>query len=338
MAQHIRLRDVAERLGCSVAAVSKILNHSRTSAVVGEDLADRIRTAALELGYRVNYHAQVLNHGRSGTIGALHPPRPAHVFWAQILAGAHVGACQRQHRLLLLSDPADALEAWQQQRVDAVVIPWAFFADELDDLRQAQVPMIAIHGEQPVDLPGVCIDTRAAIEQAVARLAAADHRRLVWIHPVVDGERIDQTRFAHLQTACWQHDIGISQWPHIIDDHDNIDLRTDELARMLSTNWRNDPCDCLVCFNERMALAVYSLLADQNRRIGIDSSVLAFDDVIAPLFHPGLSTIATDLDQVGSTAVHRAIDLAASGNVPPVSAIPARLIQRASLRPEHGAA
>lgn len=60
----VTLRDVALRAGANVASVSVVLNGSRSTGGIATATRDRILTAAAELGYRVNPHAQRLSTGR----------------------------------------------------------------------------------------------------------------------------------------------------------------------------------------------------------------------------------------------------------------------------------
>jgi LacI family transcriptional regulator len=72
-AKRVTIADVAREAGASVATVSRVLNGVDTVAPV---LAERVRTAIGDLGYRPSAAAQGLARGRSGTIGVLVPISP----------------------------------------------------------------------------------------------------------------------------------------------------------------------------------------------------------------------------------------------------------------------
>ena len=62
-----RLTEVAARAGVSLATASRVLNGSER--VVGEPHRTRVLTAARQLGYRVNPHAQAIARGESNLVG-----------------------------------------------------------------------------------------------------------------------------------------------------------------------------------------------------------------------------------------------------------------------------
>lgn len=69
-APQVTIHDVADRAGVSIATVSRVLNGSRP---VARDLAERVRAAADELGYRANLLGRALRQGRSHSIGLVVP-------------------------------------------------------------------------------------------------------------------------------------------------------------------------------------------------------------------------------------------------------------------------
>ncbi|MBC7327895.1 LacI family DNA-binding transcriptional regulator [bacterium] len=85
------LKDIAREVGTSVAVVSKVLNNSKTTATVTEEMRKRILATAKKLGYRPNVLARGLVKGKTYTIGVLLTyPSPAFLssFMAsQIISG-----------------------------------------------------------------------------------------------------------------------------------------------------------------------------------------------------------------------------------------------------------
>lgn len=64
----ISLREVAQRAGVSSQTVSRVANGSD---LVRPDTAERVRAAMRELGYRPNYAARALKHGRFNNVGVI---------------------------------------------------------------------------------------------------------------------------------------------------------------------------------------------------------------------------------------------------------------------------
>lgn len=85
------LKDIAKKVGVSVAVVSKVLNNSRTNVRVGESLRQRILKVAQELGYRPHQLARALATGRTYSIGIVFS-YPPHIFLRDLSASQIVAA------------------------------------------------------------------------------------------------------------------------------------------------------------------------------------------------------------------------------------------------------
>ena len=71
--QPISLKRLAEHLGLSSAAVSRVLNGTPAARSIPQPTQERIFAAARELNYRPNLFARSLRHRRSQTIRVLVP-------------------------------------------------------------------------------------------------------------------------------------------------------------------------------------------------------------------------------------------------------------------------
>ena len=63
-AGNITLRDIAEEVGVSSMTVSAVINGGNSSTRISEVTRERVREAALRLGYRPNAEAQALSRRR----------------------------------------------------------------------------------------------------------------------------------------------------------------------------------------------------------------------------------------------------------------------------------
>lgn len=67
----MNMREFAALCGVSLSTVSRVLSHSREEAEVSKKTYDRIRAKAAEVGFKVNYYAQVLHSRNSNCLGFL---------------------------------------------------------------------------------------------------------------------------------------------------------------------------------------------------------------------------------------------------------------------------
>lgn len=123
------MKMVAERAGVSVATVSFVLSGRPSGRIAAsESTAERVRSAAAELGYRPNQAARAIRTGRSGlvllSLTQLSDP------WCQSLSEAVNEAATGLHLQPLILADGDWGEVLDGQPVDAAFIDGA----ETDDL------------------------------------------------------------------------------------------------------------------------------------------------------------------------------------------------------------
>jgi len=71
MSKRVSLKDIAGKVGVSIALVSYVMNGQEKKKRVGADVVERIREVARELNYKPNQIAQSLRTGSTKTIGLI---------------------------------------------------------------------------------------------------------------------------------------------------------------------------------------------------------------------------------------------------------------------------
>lgn len=146
--QTVTLRDVAEAAGVSLSTASRVLDDrvppSRSPA------AERVRRAALDLGYRRNVMAAGLRRGATGTVGMLVPRLSDSVM--AVMYEAVERAARARGTLAVVAttgdDPDDEARAAQtllDRNVDGLVLATARYDDALPtSLRERGVPHVLV--------------------------------------------------------------------------------------------------------------------------------------------------------------------------------------------------
>ncbi|WJL94102.1 LacI family DNA-binding transcriptional regulator [Microbacterium sp. ET2] len=180
----VSIDEVARLAGVSTATVSRALSgRGHVSATA----KTRVEDAAKSLGYVVSASASSLASGRRRNIGVL-VPFLDRWFFSTVLSGISTSLMRRGYDITLYSLTNDAAERHaifenflRRQRVDGVIaISLELGEDELERLRQIDLPVIAIGG------PSRRLDTLTMDDVAVARLAtehliALGHRDIAHI-------------------------------------------------------------------------------------------------------------------------------------------------------------
>jgi LacI family transcriptional regulator, galactose operon repressor len=101
----------------------------------------------------------------------------------------------------------------------------------------------------------------------------------------------------------------------------------DSVARKVA----EDPPDAVVCFDDKLALAVIDSLRQHGIRVPDDLAVVGFDDIpFAQISNPRLTTVAQPSSAMGQRAVEMLLSAIDGGTVPPSEVLPVRLMVRES--------
>ena len=74
--KNVTLKMVAERVGCSIAVVSTVLNSAKGRTKVCDKTRQRVLEIAREMDYTPNYASQSLKANSSRTLGIYVQPKP----------------------------------------------------------------------------------------------------------------------------------------------------------------------------------------------------------------------------------------------------------------------
>jgi DNA-binding LacI/PurR family transcriptional regulator len=322
------IRDVARKVGVSVATVSFALNGQPG---VSDETRHRILAAAAELGYRANPQAQALRRGRTTTYGLV-IRNFNNPFFLEVLAGAEQIADQAGVTLLLL-DSHYSLERERilvremaAQRLAGLAIAPVGQGESVlawQELRPG-TPVVALNAavEGIAGVSRVYPDNAAGVELAMRRLAGLGHSSIAFLS-APRGLVADPDRLGHFRRLA--RELGVR--PAVMHSPLTItDVR--KAARTLLA--RPGAPTAVITNSDYTALGIYLTARDLSLRIGPDVSVVGHDDLpTSELLDPPLATIRLDGREMGRALMAR---LLGAGPVDDYVA-PVYLVERASLQP-----
>ena len=313
MADRVTIGDVAATAGVSATAVSLVLN-DRPGTRLSDDVRNRIRAAAADLGYRPNPAARSLRMGRTSTLGFISFDVSITRYASSIIRGAVDRAEELDHTMLIgeagggEDRAARAIEAMLDRRVDGLVIAAERAAlVDLPDGLPTDLPVVMVNAATISGHPTVLPDERVAGEQITQVLLDAGHRRIALMgvtdelrdpsRSVTVAQRYDgidaALRAAGIEAVS---SLGDTEWEPEIGYQMTLDLLAGE------------PFTGLVCLNDRLAFGAYQALRERGLRIPDDVSIVSFDDdVVATYVRPTLTTAEIPYEQMGRRAVEKVL-------------------------------
>lgn len=319
----VTMKDVAVAAGCSVGAVSAVLNNRSSTIRVSTETRAKIHAVAQRIGYVPNYHAQSLHLKNSFTLGLVLGEeahrRLANGFWSKYVAGVDHACRQRGYDLLFVgpnkgqTELERALLLARQSRVDALLVIGGVYASaERKALEALNFPVVYIQEPSPTRHPSVLLDEVPATRGALHLLKQNGHSELAYVTAEAKtGTKLNR-RLRLLRELCPQVgldlvEIHLDQQLHYINQ-DTLEGPIQGCYKHLRAWLKgNKAPTAMAFFSDLIALGGTAALAEAGYKVPAHISVFAFDDIRAVLAVPPLSVVNLELGEIGGQAVELAL-------------------------------
>jgi len=296
------MSDIAQRVGVSRVAVSYALN-GRPG--VSEDLRERVRVVAEELGFSAHGPAVALHGAASSVIGLTLLRTSAafsiEVFRRQLISGIQMELSARRFGLALqfvggVDDEIAVYRRWHaERRVDGVILCDLRQDDpRIPAVRELGLPAVVVGGTG--EIPGLAnlwTDERAAAGKVAGYLASLGHRRVVRVTGPADMLHT-QARTAALDAATQPFDMSVS----VLAADDTGEAAAQATRRILSSPRRPT---AIVYDNDLMALAGLGVTAEMHISVPRELSILAWEDSpLCQAVHPALTVLQRSITDYGA--------------------------------------
>lgn len=302
MKSNVTMRDIAERLGVSSVTISKALNDKEG---VSEELKEKIKVVAEEMGYRFNTHAKSMKEGLSYNLGIIIPERftgTTQSFYLQfyqllskVLDNYHYSGILN----ILSQDDENQLvlpRMYNEKKVDGLIFLGQIDKRYVEQIQKIDIPIIFLDfytDQNEIDC--VLTDNFYGVYEITNYLIRNGHRKIAFVGNVHATSSI-QDRFLGYYKSLLEHRMDLKD-EYIIKERD-------ELGRYIDIDFPEDMPTAFVCNNDEVAYNLINALQKNGIRVPEDCSVVGFDNSIhASLTDPPLTTVEVDMEEMSKVSV-----------------------------------
>ncbi|ACK42011.1 MULTISPECIES: LacI family DNA-binding transcriptional regulator [Dictyoglomus] len=306
--------DVARLAGVSRSTVSFVLNNT-PGIKISEETRRRVLEAVKALDYKPNAIARSLAKQKTEAI-AFFVLDIANPVFPNMARGIEDVARQNGYTLFLCNTDGKTLREVRymnimlERRVDGI-IAGALSNEEVSKIAQKKnIPLVILEHPRLPEHDVVYADNVKGSYEAVMHFVELGHKRIahITINPesIIVQERIEGYKKA-LEDAGIPFDDNLLK---IFYDKVDEEKAINELFSL------PDPPTAIFTFSDFMAIQVMKILIRRGYRIPEDVSVIGFDDTLANLTIPALTTVSQPFYEMGAKAAEILIERLKNPNMP----------------------
>ena len=298
------LKDLADKLGVSIATVSRAL---RNSHEVGEEMTQKVKKLAKELNYRPNPFAQSLRKEAPRVIGVIVPNLVTH-YYAAVLDGIEDYASKLGYSVISSNSHEDhereaqALDNFLNMHVEGII---ACLAQDTTDyshfeqLHEMGVPLVFFARCCLEDMFSQVVGNGdVAAQEATQHMIETGSRRVAFIGGPNHLDMVRRRKHGYLE-ALRENRIPIDR-DLVVCDKIDFDVARKATLRLLEGE---NPPDAILAFNDIITYAAFDAIKAKGLRIPQDVAIIGFTDGDTAAFvTPRLTAIMDKAHEQGSKA------------------------------------
>lgn len=306
----IRLKDVAEKCGVSIATVSKALSDKKD---IGEETKEYIKSVCAEMGYLPNASARALKIKRSFNLGILLNEEDksglTHDYFSHIVEAFRVCAESNGYDISFISNGRGGsmsyLERARYIGVDGVLVACVDYSQNgIMELIQSDMPTVTI--DHSFDTcSSVVSDNVAGMRDLIDFIYDRGHRNIAYIYG--DNTSVTQNRVASYYRRLEEKGIDSPDSFVKASLYRNPEQAYELTMELLDLKVRPT---CIIYPDDYSCIGGLNAIKERGLRIPEDISVAGYDGVyISQILDPKLTTIRQDTTAIGNAAAEKLITL-----------------------------
>ena len=307
------IHDVAKLAGVSITTVSLVLNNKPSR--ISDATRKRVISAARELQFIPNVKAVSLATGNFSSVGII-VPDIRNVFFAALCAACEEEAYKTGHTVLFGSSgdssylTLDYVKNFVQQGAAGIILVKAANTSDDDEqelvdyILKSPIPFITVDRKiKDPNIRSIVVDQKKGAYIATKHLIFQGHRNIGCITGPSPDVVTTQRILGYKQAL---EEAGIPFCSDIVCEGDySIDCGREYLPYLLGKF-----VTAIFCFNDMMAMGVYSGCRNYNMKIPESLSVIGFDDIpFCETLEIPLTSIHQPAEKIGKTAMQELLKL-----------------------------
>ncbi len=299
----VTMSDIAAELGCSTVTVSKALGDKDG---VSDELRQRIKQKANEMGYRVSYLAKNPGEPLTYNIGVLVAKRfisDASAFYWVVYRNI-VELLQKQSYYGILEVIAEKDERSGQmpnsvtdRKVDGIIILGQFSDEYVEKILESHIPVVFLDFySSRSDVETVLSDNFFGSYTITNHLIENGHKRIGFVGNITATSSI-QDRFLGYYKSLLEHGLPLrDDWIINDRDEDGLSYKTIRLPDEMPT--------AFVCNCDRIAYQLINQLKVMGYHVPEDISIVGYDNhIYSTISNPRITTMDVNSYRMTTEAV-----------------------------------
>jgi LacI family transcriptional regulator len=301
--KNVTMKDIADKFNISTVTVSKALSDKDG---VSDELRDRIKSIAEEMGYRYNSLAKGMKEGKSYNIGIIIADRfirdDGDAFYLKMYQSV-VKALSRVNYYgimeIVSSDTERKLtipNIISDNKVDGIIILGQMSINYVSLIKNTAMPLVLLDFyDELLDADAVISDSFYGSYKVTNHLFSQGHRDIGFVGNIFSTSSILDRYLGYYKALISNGLILREDW--IIEDRgedgEYIDFK---LPEQMPT--------AFVCNNDGVAYLFINKLKKSGYNVPTEISVVGFDnDIFSNISNPKLTTVEVDIEAMSETAV-----------------------------------
>ena len=324
------LVSIAERSGCSISTVSRVLSGNAAKYRISQRTVARVTEEVKRCNYTPSLLAKGLRTNRTDTIGLL-IPNIENSFFAGVAGVVIRESRNYNYKVVVVDTQEDGLSALLARRVDGIVAaPCGSNSELFASVQEGGMPLVLIDRYLPDAgmLSYVTTDNYRGAVMATEYLLENGHRRIACIQGTPHSMPV-RDRVRGFGDTLRAHGLG----DRIVVTGEDFSVQNGYLETKLALAREERPT-AIFALSNLILLGVVKAVHESGLRIPDDISVVSFDDnMLFNYLDPAITCIGQPTDEIGTLAVKLLIRAVREpGAAPSHLHLPPSLIIRRSVR------